>query len=192
MGWVFPQARDKALALLDALERSRGQGFEVRAGLVGYRDRKDRDMLEVTAMAEDWAALRRAFDGLDAHGGGLPGENVQAGLDAALERITWRPGPDTTRLIYLIGDEPSVTHAALPSLQQLAARAGERGIMIHAINASHPSFPQHGEVETQWRAVADSTGGAYEEVHPALPEGLTRALRGLGGALRGLLGQAAL
>lgn len=186
MGWVFQDARDKALALLEALEASRDDGHTVRAGLVTYRDRGEAHALDVHPLTSDWTQLRAAFSGLRADGGGDTPEDVAGGVQAALDRAGLSERAGTTRMIYLIGDAPAKRFADAPDLAELGARAADRGVQVHTFNAAPAGSSTHHRVAGEWRALSAATGGQYEVIEPKLMKDFAK-LREAGAELGALL-----
>jgi hypothetical protein len=180
MGWIFDTARDKALQLVKALEKSRDEGKKVRAALVDYKDRRrvyrsdgryrglhSKSHLEVTPLTSDWSTLRGAFGAMRADGGGDLEEDTQGALLAALDDLTWSKGEDVTRLVYLIGDAPSQRYADQPGLKAIAERLGREGFRVHAFNASDERHPHHERVRNDWMLLSNATGGTYEVIRLA-------------------------
>ncbi len=177
MGWIFEDARERALALLSLLERTRTQGARVRAALVPYRDRKDPRPVH-TGFMSDWKALREAFGQLRAEGGGDAPEDVQGALEFALGKLPWSaPSTTTERVLYLIGDAPSQRYADLPHVHQYGKRAREMGVKIHAFNAARPKGRLLPLVERDFSVLAQASGGSYERIEPIRAESRDVALR---------------
>jgi hypothetical protein len=181
MGWIFDTAREKALQLVKALEKSRDEGKKVRAALVDYKDRRrirgphhprygeyhPTSHLEVTPLTSDWSVLRNAFGAMSADGGGDLEEDTQGALLASLDKLSWSRGADVTRLVYLIGDAPAKRYTDQPGLKALAERLDHEGFRVHAFNASGESHPHHERVRNDWKLLANVTGGTYEVIRMA-------------------------
>jgi hypothetical protein len=121
MSWIFETARSKALEMVKALEASREDGKDVRAGLIEYRDRGDRfrgtrDHIRLSALTSDWESLRSDFVRMRASGGGDMPEDVQGALLQGLEKLDWRTDADTTR-------STRTSPASRPSASAWPARA---------------------------------------------------------------------
>jgi hypothetical protein len=174
MSWIFETARSKALEMVKALEASREDGKDVRAGLIEYRDRGDRfrgtrDHIRLSELTSDWEGLRGDFERMRASGGGDMPEDVQGALLQGLERLDWRRDSDTTRVIFLIGDAPAQKYADQPGVPALGERLAREGFTLHAFCAGMgiPGLERLGissPAEADFKALSGATGGSYEVI----------------------------
>jgi len=77
---------------------------EVRIGLVAYRDHGDAYVTKAYPLTSAIAGVQGALQQIDAAGGGDTPEAVAEGLSCAVNEINWDQDPNTTRMIFLIGD----------------------------------------------------------------------------------------
>ncbi|MBI3180404.1 MAG: VWA domain-containing protein, partial [Deltaproteobacteria bacterium] len=75
---------------------------DIRFGLVAYRDRGDDYVTQPYDFTRDVSAFQRVLDKLDADGGGDTPEDLQAALDDALHKLSWRE--DALRLGFVVAD----------------------------------------------------------------------------------------
>jgi Mg-chelatase subunit ChlD/DNA-binding transcriptional regulator YdaS (Cro superfamily) len=130
---------------------------EVRIGLVAYRDRGDDYVTRVFDLSTDIDAVYARLQQLSAGGGGDTPESVNQALREAVERMSWSPGQDVYKVLFLVGDAPP--HTDYPNDLQYAESvraARERGIVVNAI--------QCGTLDATtlvWREIAAAGAGRY-------------------------------
>lgn len=116
------------LACSDAMKASPDRQY----GVVVFRDRGDSYVKQTLAplSIDVNAAVKGVADASAWEGGDYP-ESVAVGLDAGLNQ-PWRP--DKEKHIILIGDAPDHEYGDDPvSMDSLAVKATELGVVIHAI-----------------------------------------------------------
>mmetsp|Transcript_37385 Transcript_37385/g.74715 ORF Transcript_37385/g.74715 Transcript_37385/m.74715 type:complete len:475 (-) Transcript_37385:369-1793(-) len=104
MGSYIAAAKDNVERISQALANA--QGYDLRLGLVGYRDHPPQDNSYVTRsfpFASSVSQMRANLTQLSAAGGGDGPEAVEAGLLASLE-MDWRER--ATKIVILIADAP--------------------------------------------------------------------------------------
>jgi uncharacterized protein YegL len=77
---------------------------DIRYGLVLYRDIRDEYNTKVIPLNDDLSAFQRQLSTVVSAGGGDGPENLQAALEDALTKITWRK--NGVRLAFIITDAP--------------------------------------------------------------------------------------
>jgi len=77
---------------------------EVRFGLVAYRDHQDSFVTKAYPLTAAVSTIQTSLQQIEAGGGGDTPEAVGAGLDCAVDEMNWDMDPNTTRMIFLIGD----------------------------------------------------------------------------------------
>lgn len=174
MSWIFETARSKALEMVKALEASREEGKEVRAGLIEYRDRGDRfrgveGHIRISSLTNDWERLRGDFKRMRASGGGDMPEDVQGALLRGLDELAWRTDGDTTKVIFLIGDAPAQKYSDQPGVRALGERLASEGYTLHAFCAGMgirglERLGVKSPAEADFRALATATGGSFEVI----------------------------
>ncbi len=129
-------------------------GASVRVAIVEYKDHGDPFVTRVHPFTGDLDAFRRQVSDIRASGGGDMPEDVNAGLDAAMNKLDWNPGA-VARLAFLIGDAPPQHYRDEPGYDASARLAARRGIQVFTIAASG----MDGYGQLVWRQVAQFTGG---------------------------------
>ena len=77
---------------------------DVRFGLVAYRDQGDAYVTKAYPLTTAVSTIQTSLQQIEAGGGGDTPEAVGAGLDCAVSEMNWDQDPNTTRMIFLIGD----------------------------------------------------------------------------------------
>lgn len=104
MGRYIHSARDNIRMVMYRLQQT--EGYNLRFGLVVYRDHPPQDMSFVSkafAFTTDAQVMETQLKGLHANGGGDGPEAVEAGLLDTLN-LEWRP--NSTKICVLIADAP--------------------------------------------------------------------------------------
>jgi hypothetical protein len=109
---------------------------DVHFALTAYRDRHDSFVTRTFDFTADEAQFAKALDEVQADGGGDTPEDLDAGLDAAINRANWR-GPDAVKLVFLVADAPPhVDYPDAPPYAASLAAASAAGIKVLPIGAS--------------------------------------------------------
>lgn len=173
MGSFIGQARDRIKAIAADLAEGDPRPA-VRFGLVRFRDEGDAYVTQVVPFTADLDAMHRALDETDADGGGDTPEAVLEGLEAAIDQLKWSKNQAVLRLLYLVGDAPPQHYATSPSLEAIAARALERGIVIHSIAC--------GGMDREGQRFFEAVARLSEGRPFRLAEGQERSVAGAAGA----------
>jgi len=129
---------------------------DVRIGLVEYKDRGDPQVTRAYPFSSDLAAFSRSVAELSAGGGGDTPEDMQAGLNVALDQLQWRPDA-TARLIVVVADAPPhLDYQDERDYADAARRAAAHGIKLFTVSAS--GMDDTGQVVM--RQMAQFTGGS--------------------------------
>lgn len=78
----------------------------LRIGLVGYRDRGDDYVTKRFDLSDDIDAIYGHLQGFQAGGGNDTPESVNQALHEAVHQMSWSPGRDALKIIFLVGDAP--------------------------------------------------------------------------------------
>jgi hypothetical protein len=143
----------------DIVRRVRQEAPEtqVRVSATLYRDRGDREVVQQIAFTPDLAGFSSALETVHASGGGDYPEDLNAGLDAAFNRLQWANG-NAVRVLVLIADAPPKRyHDAQFTYHHALARAAESGIRIVPVAASGADRT----VEFLFRAMGAFTSTPY-------------------------------
>ena len=109
---------------------------DVRIGLVEYKDRSDAQVTRSYPFSSDLAAFSRSVAQLSAEGGGDTPEDMQAGLNVALDQLQWRTDA-TARMIVVVADAPPhLDYQDERDYADAARRAAAHGIKLFTVSAS--------------------------------------------------------
>ena len=128
---------------------------QIRVGLVEYRDRTDSYITKVYPLTSDIKSLSTSIAGLSADGGGDTPEDVNSGLNVALNQMQWN-GKAVARLAFLIADAPPhLDYQDSVSYGTSAKKASEKGVKIFTVAASGMDATG----QAAFRQIAQVTGG---------------------------------
>jgi Mg-chelatase subunit ChlD len=130
---------------------------EVRMGLIAYRDIGDIYVTKRFALTTDIQDLYAELLDLRARGGGDWPESVNEALHAAVSMFEWSYGPETTRIIFLVGDAPPHMDYEQDVKYPAAIRMARRkDIVVNAVQAGAARNTMR-----VWRAIAQMGEGEY-------------------------------
>jgi Mg-chelatase subunit ChlD len=130
------------------------QRYQVRLGLVEYKDRTDELATKVYPMSTDLQRFAASVNDIRASGGGDIPEDAVQGLEVGVNQLAWS-NASVARVAFMIGDAPPHLDYQDGGRYEKAARtAAHRGIKIHTIAAS--GMDDLGQVV--WRQIAQYTG----------------------------------
>ena len=167
MGSYIAAAKQDIEAISDRLAAS--EGYDVRFGLVAYRDHPPQDQSFVTrqfAFSADVQVMKQNLSTLSANGGGDGPEAVEAGLKSALE-APWRD--NAMKVVVLIADAPphglgergdgfpDGAPTGVDPLQVLDAMSA-KGICVYAVRCQ-PALSQYRFATDFFIACAERTNG---------------------------------
>jgi Mg-chelatase subunit ChlD len=128
----------------------------LRVGLVAYKDHGDEYVTKSQPLTADLPAILSCLKDLRASGGGDTPEAVDEALHTAVEELNWDSDPQTTRLLFLIGDAGPHPGSRYDVLTE-ARVASDRHIKIETIGCS--GIESCGEQE--FRDMASLSGGQF-------------------------------
>jgi hypothetical protein len=132
-------------------------GVHVRVSATFYRDRVDEAVVQQIPFTTNVAGFAAMMQNVNASGGGDYPEDMNAGLEAAMTRLSWSEGP-AVRAIVLVADAPPQQYADEQyTYRQAAADASRRGIRIVPVAASGADR----NVEYLFRALGTMTSTPY-------------------------------
>ncbi len=106
----------------------------VRMGLVAYRDKGDEYVTKVVDLSENLDKVYAQLMSFRADGGGDTPEHVIAGLDDAVEKISWSADPKTFKVVYLVGDAPPhEDYPDAPTLASVMQKAVRKGLVVNTV-----------------------------------------------------------
>ncbi len=132
---------------------------DIRFGLVFYQDRGDSFLVKKTELTRDVESIRKELMAISAGGGGDWREHVGRGLHETLQ-MEWDNSPNTTRLVYLVGDAPG--HDDYNDGYSIASAidmAKNKDIKINVIGCSGLDAGRE-----EFKSIAQSSGGKYTEL----------------------------
>jgi hypothetical protein len=130
---------------------------EVRMGLVAYRDIGDEYVTKTFNLTTDIQDLYAHLLELRARGGGDWPESVNEALHVAVTKLAWSQGPESDRIMFLVGDAPPhMDYAQDVKYPEVLRMARERGIIVNAVQAGRAR-----DTERVWIEIAQMGGGRY-------------------------------
>ncbi len=156
MGGLLEGAKRKIWSIANEVARGKPTP-EIRVGLVAYRDKKDAYVTQETDLTDDLDGIYKVLKGFKAGGGGDGPEHVNAGLKAAIDKMTWSADKDALRIIFLVGDAPPhEDYGDDFDHNSLAKAAIEKDIIVNTIRCG--SDAKTGEV---WAEIAKKAEGTF-------------------------------
>ena len=113
---------------------------DLRIGLVAYKDVGDEYVTKPYWLTSDLDAIYGELASYTASGGNDTPEDVDAALDVAVHRMSWRSG--AKKLLFVVGDAPPASRGEVPNYVTTAREAAEQGIMINTIRCGFDSNTQ--------------------------------------------------
>jgi Mg-chelatase subunit ChlD len=159
MGDLIDGAKRKIWSIANTIVEQNPDA-DVAMGLIGFRDRGDRYVVESHAMTEDLQSLYGRLTGFEADGGDDTPESVNAALDAAVNGLSWSKGDHIRRIVFLVGDAPP--HMDYPDDRKypdVLKDAKQRGIIVNTVQAGDML-----ETEEVWKDIAQRGQGRYMSI----------------------------
>ena len=156
MGGLIDGAKRKVWSIANEVQRAQ-QKPEVRIGLVAFRDRGDAYVTQATPLTNDLDKIYETLMAFQADGGGDTPEDVNAGLDVAVNQMKWSDDKDTLKMVFLVGDAPPhMDYEQQVKWQKIAQSATRRNIFINTVQCGADP-----ETTTTWKAIAHAAEGRY-------------------------------
>jgi Mg-chelatase subunit ChlD len=130
---------------------------KIRVGLVAYRDVGDEYVTKTFQLSDDLDAVFAELTTYQASGGGDTPENVNKGLDEAINKMQWGRG---SKMIFLVGDAPPAQRDDAPSAPALAKMAAAKGITINTIQCGN----SNAGTDIAWKEIASLSNGDYSMI----------------------------
>src|ERR1700741_1534729 len=116
---------------------------DIRMGLVAYRDIGDEYVTKKFELTTDIQDLYANLLELKARGGGDWPESVNEALHQAVTRLAWSQGPETCRIMFLVGDAPPhMDYAQDMKYPDVMRLARQRDILVNAVQAGGARDPE--------------------------------------------------
>jgi hypothetical protein len=159
MSGLIDGAKRRIWGIADAVRKLHPQA-EIRVGLVGYRDRGDARVTDVTDLSSDIGAVYGKLLEFRAQGGGDWPESVNEALSVAVGRLDWTKGETTRKLIFLVGDAPPHMDYVqdVPFADTLKIAEAE-GIVVDALQCGAAA-----DTELAWKTIAQLGRGRYAQI----------------------------
>jgi len=105
MGGLIEGAKAKIWSIANQMVSAKPTP-RLRIGLVGYRDRGDEYVTKRYDLSDDIDAVYGHLQEFRAGGGGDTPESVNQALHEAVHEMSWSPGRDALKIVFLVGDAP--------------------------------------------------------------------------------------
>lgn len=105
MGGLIEGAKAKIWSIANQMISARPTP-RLRIGLVGYRDRTDEYVTRRYDLTDDIDTIYGHLQRFQAGGGGDTPESVNQALHEAVHQMSWSPGRDALKIVFLVGDAP--------------------------------------------------------------------------------------
>lgn len=133
---------------------------EIRVALIAYRDRGDDYVTQTFDLTSDIDALYGHLYELRAAGGGDTPESVNRALHEAVTQLSWTPGSQVYKVIFLVGDAPPhMDYDDDVPFQRSVDAARAQHIVINTV--------QCGTLQTTtpvWQQIASAGGGQFAAI----------------------------
>jgi Mg-chelatase subunit ChlD len=129
----------------------------VRIALIGYRDRGDAYVTKRFDLTDDIDTVFKNLTDFQADGGGDTPESVNQAMDEAVNKITWSPSRDVTKLIFLVGDAPPhMDYADDVKYTDTCTAAVKKDLRINTVQCGNI-----GETRPIWEEIAKRAEGQF-------------------------------
>ena len=156
MGPLIEGAKRKIWSIATAIVDA-NPNAEVRIGLVAYRDIGDEYVTKTFDLTADIQDLYANLLELKARGGGDWPESVNEALHTAVTKLKWSQGPESDRILFLVGDAPPhMDYAQDVKYPEVIRMARERGITVNAVQAGRAR-----DTERVWIEIAQLGNGRF-------------------------------
>jgi hypothetical protein len=156
MGDELRYVNREIASIVQRIERD-APGVRVRLSATFYRDRVDEAVVQQIPFTTNVQGFAAAMQNVYATGGGDYPEDMNAGLDAALNRLAWSDGA-AVRVLVLVADAPPQHYGDTNfTYREAMVRAAQRGIRLLPVAASGSDR----RVEFLFRAMGAYTSTPY-------------------------------
>lgn len=159
MSGMIAGAQQKIWAIANKL-KSAEPTPEIKFGLVGYRDRGDAYVTQVSGLNDNLDEVYTRLHAFEAQGGGDEPESVNEALHTAVRDMQWSTDPNVLRVIFLVGDaRPHMDYQDDVSYLDSCKLANRKGILINTLQCGNLRG-----TEAVWREIAAQTNGTYAAI----------------------------
>ncbi len=168
MGGLLDGAKQTVWSIASHIKQT-DPAASIRIGLVAYKDVGDEYVTKPFMLTTDLDAMYAELASYTAAGGGDTPEDVDAALNDALYKMSWRPG--AKKLMFVVGDAPPASRGEVPTYDVLAREAAMRGITINAIrcgwdNQTQLAFARLAEIGNGEFSTIQQDGGVQQVATP--------------------------
>ena len=129
----------------------------LRVGLVGYRDRGDDYVTKRFDLSDDIDTIYGHLQGFQAGGGGDTPESVNQALHEAVTLMSWSPGRDALKIIFLVGDAPPhMDYEGDVKYQATCQAAVKKDLIVNTVQCGGI-----GSTTPVWKEIATLSEGSY-------------------------------
>lgn len=156
MGDELAYIHREVASIVRRIERD-SPGVRVRLSATFYRDRVDDNVVQQIPFTSNVQGFAAAMQNVYASGGGDYPEDLNAGIDAAMNRLAWSDGA-AVRVLVLVADAPPQHYGDTNfTYREAMVRASQRGIRLLPVAASGSDR----RVEFLFRAMGAYTSTPY-------------------------------
>ncbi len=156
MGDELRYVNREIASIVQRIERD-SPGVRVRLSATFYRDRVDETVVQQIPFTSNVQGFAAAMQNVYASGGGDYPEDLNAGIDAAMNRLAWSDGA-AVRVLVLVADAPPQHYGDSNfTYREAMVRASQRGIRLLPVAASGSDR----RVEFLFRAMGAYTSTPY-------------------------------
>jgi len=129
----------------------------LRIGLVGYRDRGDEYVTKRFDLSDDIDTIYGSLQGFQAGGGNDTPESVNQALHEAVNQMSWSPGRDALKIVFLVGDAPPhMDYKDDVKYQATCQAAVKKDLIVNTVQCG--GIPSTTPV---WKEIASLAEGSY-------------------------------
>lgn len=129
----------------------------LRIGLVAYRDRGDDYVTKRFDLSDDIDTVYGHLQGFQAGGGGDTPESVNQALHEAVTLMSWSPGRDALKIVFLVGDAPPhMDYTDDVKYQATCQAAVKKDLIVNTVQCGGI-----GSTTPVWKEIAGLSEGSY-------------------------------
>lgn len=158
MGGLIQGAKDKIWSIANELVAAQ-PAPQLKFGLIGYRDRGDAYVTNVTGLTDDLDEIHTQLMAFKAAGGGDSPESVNQALNEAVTQMTWATGAKVLKIVFLVGDAPPHMDYDETRYPEICKVAMEKNLIINTIQCGSVSG-----TAGIWSEIAQQAAGQYTSI----------------------------
>lgn len=159
MGGLIEGAKRKIWFVANEILKAKQQP-NLKVGLVAYRDKGDAYVTQKLALTDDLDEVYTKLMSFRADGGGDFEEDVNAGLNVAINDMAWsKPSKDTLKMVFLVGDAPAHMNYNEVTHEALSKTAIQNHIYINTLQCGG-----NAQTASMWKEIARNSEGRYAAI----------------------------